>query len=86
MNFFRSLSMRNKLLVVILPIILACFAVLSLVVSQKIRSTLRSETVRQLKATVSSLDNMVTIANEATIRDADSKARVGEAELRFTVQ
>jgi methyl-accepting chemotaxis protein len=75
MQFFRSLSIRNKLLVVILPVILVCFVVLGQVVSVKIRNTLRAETVRQLQATITSLDNMVTIANEATIRDADGKAR-----------
>lgn len=73
MKFFSTLSIRNKLLIVILPIILLSFIILGLIATYKVRAALNDETVRQLEGTVSSLSDMVVIANESTIRDADSK-------------
>ena len=73
MILFSTLSIRNKLLVVILPIILLSFVILGFIATSKVRSALNDETVRQLQGTVASLSDMVMIANESTIRDADSK-------------
>lgn len=73
MILFSTLSIRNKLLVVILPIILLSFVILGFIATSKVRSALNDETIRQLQGTVASLSDMAMIANESTIRDADSK-------------
>ncbi|SNB46526.1 methyl-accepting chemotaxis protein [Geobacter sp. DSM 9736] len=73
MQFFRSLSLGNKLLVIILPFILVCFALLGMLATHKAKDALREETVRQLQGTVTSLSQMVSIAHESTVRDVDVK-------------
>ncbi len=73
MNFFRALSISNKLLVIILPIIVLSFVLLGQTTTVKVKTAVREETVRQLNSTVASLSDMVIIANESILRDADVK-------------
>ena len=73
MGFFRSLSISNKLLIIILPVILISFVLLGEISGRKVKEKLREETIHQLQGTVASLSEMVTIANESTIHDVDGK-------------
>jgi methyl-accepting chemotaxis protein len=73
MRLFRGLTISNKLLMIILPIILLCFLLLAQITTYKVKATVREETIRQLKGTVTSLSDMVAIANESVIQDANSK-------------
>jgi len=73
MKFFHSLAISNKLLVIILPILLMSFLLLGQITTQKVRANVKEETIRQLNGTVTSLSEMVTIANKSIVRDADAK-------------
>jgi methyl-accepting chemotaxis protein len=73
MKFFYSLSISNKLLLIILPVLLLSFVLLGQITTQKVRTSLREETIRQLNGTVASLSDMVAIANKSITRDADTK-------------
>lgn len=73
MKFFRSLNISNKLVLIILPMIILAFLLLAQLTAHQVKEKLREETVNQLQTVVGSLSDMVTIANESTIRDADAK-------------
>jgi methyl-accepting chemotaxis protein len=73
MKFFYSLSISNKLLVIILPFLLLSFVLLGQITTQKVRASVQEETMRQLNGTVTSLSDMVAIANKSITRDADAK-------------
>jgi methyl-accepting chemotaxis protein len=73
MKFFYSLSISNKLLIIILPILLISFLLLGQITTQKVKASVQAETIRQLNGTVTSLSDMVAIANKSITRDADAK-------------
>ena len=73
MKFFHALSISNKLLVILLPVLLLSFVLLGQITTRKIKASLREETVRQLNSTVTSPSDMVAIANKSIPRDADAK-------------
>jgi methyl-accepting chemotaxis protein len=73
MKFFYSLSISNKLLVIILPILLLSFVLLGQITTHKVKASIEEETIRQLNGTVTSLSDMVAIANKSITRDADAK-------------
>ncbi|GFO67374.1 hypothetical protein GMLC_09530 [Geomonas limicola] len=73
MRFFHSLSISNKLLIIILPILVFSFLLLGQITNHKVRANVKEETIRQLSGTVTSLSEMVTIANKSIVRDADAK-------------
>jgi methyl-accepting chemotaxis protein len=73
MKFFYSLSISNKLLVIILPLLLLSFLLLGQITTQKVKASVEEETIRQLNGTVTSLSDMVAIANKSITRDADAK-------------
>jgi len=73
MKLFYSLSISNKLLVIILPILLLSFMLLGQITTQKVKQSVQEETIRQLNGTVTSLSDMVAIANKSISRDADAK-------------
>jgi methyl-accepting chemotaxis protein len=75
MKIFYSLSISNKLLVIILPILLLSFVLLGQITTQKVKVSLQEETIRQLNGTVTSLSDMVAIANKSITRDADAKMK-----------
>ena len=73
MKFFHALSISNKLLVILLPVLLLSFVLLGQITTRKVKASLREETVRQLNSTVTSPSDMVAIANKSINRDADAK-------------
>jgi methyl-accepting chemotaxis protein len=73
MKYFYSLSISNKLLIIILPVLLLSFLLLGQITTQKVRENVKEETIRQLNGTVTSLSEMVNIADKSIVRDADSK-------------
>jgi len=73
MNTFSSLSVSNKLLTIILPILLLSFVLLGQITTHKVKASVEAETIRQLNGTVASLSDMVAIANKSITRDADAK-------------
>jgi methyl-accepting chemotaxis protein len=73
MKFFYSLSISNKLLLIILPILLLSFLLLGQITTHKVKTSVQEETIRQLNGTVTSLSDMVAIANKSITRDADAK-------------
>jgi methyl-accepting chemotaxis protein len=73
MKYFYSLSISNKLLIIILPVLLLSFLLLGKITTQKVRENVKEETIRQLNGTVTSLSEMVNIADKSIVRDADSK-------------
>ena len=73
MKFFYSLSISNKLLVIILPLLLLSFVLLGQITMRKVKASVEEETIRQLNGTVTSLADMVAIANKSITRDADAK-------------
>jgi methyl-accepting chemotaxis protein len=73
MNFFNNLSIKKKMLAVTLPIILIAFALLGGFASHKLKSVTQEETLKQIKLNLDLINQMITLANTATIVDVNEK-------------
>ena len=74
MEYFNNLSIKKKMLVVTLPVILIAFAALGGLASMKLKSVTKEETLKQLKVNIGLVNQMITLANSATIVDANEKS------------
>jgi len=74
MEYFNNLSIKKKMLVVTLPVILIAFAALGGLASMKLKGVTKEETLKQLKVNLGLVNQMISLANSATIDDADEKS------------
>jgi methyl-accepting chemotaxis protein len=73
-GFIRNLSIKKKMLLVAIPVIMLAFIVCGQLAAMKVRSATREATLNQLRVNLDQINSMIALANSTMVGDVNEKA------------